>query len=81
MTKNKEELLPLIKKAIDDFKKFDSLTLREVKILELRFGLNGEEQHTLGEIGKLFGVTRERIRQLQAKAIEKIIHRYRGLDK
>lgn len=45
---------------------------KEQKILRMRFGLSGEIPHTLEEVGKEFGVTRERIRQIEAKALEKI---------
>ena len=48
------------------------LTPREKKILAMRFGLGDGITHTLEEVGKIFGVTRERIRQIQAKALEKI---------
>lgn len=48
------------------------LTLREQKILEMRFGLADGNQHTLEEVGVEFGVTRERIRQIESKALEKI---------
>lgn len=48
------------------------LTPREQKILEMRFGLSDSIPHTLEEVGKEFGVTRERIRQIEAKALEKI---------
>ncbi|TSC73995.1 MAG: RNA polymerase sigma factor RpoD [Parcubacteria group bacterium Gr01-1014_44] len=48
------------------------LTPREQKILEMRFGLNDGVMHTLEEVGKVFNVTRERIRQIEAKSLEKI---------
>jgi len=48
------------------------LTPREQKILQMRFGLNDGIAHTLEEVGQEFGVTRERIRQIEAKALEKI---------
>jgi len=50
----------------------DLLTPREQKILKLRFGLDGEWAHTLEEVGQEFGVTRERIRQIEAKALAKL---------
>ena len=52
------------------------LTPREQKILSMRFGLENGVTHTLEEVGRVFGVTRERIRQIEAKALEKIrLHR------
>ena len=48
------------------------LNPREQKILSMRFGLDGGVTHTLEEVGRVFGVTRERIRQIEAKALEKI---------
>ena len=56
------------------------LTPREQKILEMRFGLKDGVTHTLEEVGKEFGVTRERIRQIEAKALEKI-RQHRALKK
>ena len=51
-----------------------TLNDRERRIIGLRFGLTGEEPMTLEEVGKLFGLTRERIRQLEAKALAKLRH-------
>jgi RNA polymerase primary sigma factor len=48
------------------------LTLRERKVIELRFGLKGEHPRTLEEVGQRFGVTRERIRQIEAKTLAKL---------
>jgi RNA polymerase primary sigma factor len=56
------------------------LTPREQKILSMRFGLKDGINHTLEEVGQVFGVTRERIRQIEAKALEKI-RQHRGLKK
>ena len=50
------------------------LTPREQRILRMRFGISSTADHTLEEIGKEFGVTRERIRQIEAKALEKLRH-------
>ncbi len=50
------------------------LTPREQRILRMRFGIGGAGEHTLEEVGKVFGVTRERIRQIEAKALEKLRH-------
>jgi RNA polymerase sigma factor (sigma-70 family) len=55
-------------------KVLSTLTERERTILALRFGLTGEEPLTLEEVGKRFGLTRERIRQLEAKALAKLRH-------
>lgn len=60
----------LLKDQIRDI--IQDLTERERKILEMRFGLEDGVTHTLEEVGKVFNVTRERIRQIEAKALEKI---------
>jgi RNA polymerase primary sigma factor len=52
----------------------DFLNEREREVLEMRFGLNDGRDHTLEEVGKTFGVTRERIRQIEAKALRKLRH-------
>lgn len=58
--------------AID--KALSSLSNREKRVLELRFGLHGERKHTLEEIGRGFGVKGERIRQIESKALRKLRH-------
>jgi len=50
------------------------LTPREQRVLRMRFGIGGDSDHTLEEVGEVFGVTRERIRQIEAKALEKLRH-------
>ena len=62
----------MLKKQLDEV--LDSLTDREKRILELRFGIEDGRDRTLEEVGKEFGVTRERIRQIEAKALRKLRH-------
>jgi RNA polymerase primary sigma factor len=62
----------LLREQIDDI--FASLTPREVRILQLRFGLVDGYAYTLEEVGKKFGVTRERIRQIEAQALGRLRH-------
>lgn len=62
----------LLKEQLEDV--LDSLTLREEKVLRLRFGLDDGRSRTLEEVGQEFGVTRERIRQIEAKALRKLRH-------
>jgi RNA polymerase primary sigma factor len=50
------------------------LTEREAKVLRMRFGIDMNTDHTLEEVGKQFDVTRERIRQIEAKALRKLRH-------
>ena len=54
------------------------LTAREQRILRMRFGIGGGTDHTLEEVGRVFGVTRERIRQIEAKALKKLRHPIHG---
>jgi len=56
-----------------------TLTPREEKIIKMRFGLEDGSKHTLEEIGQSFAVTRERIRQIEAKALRKLRHPSRSL--
>jgi RNA polymerase primary sigma factor len=56
------------------FEVLDTLTTREKKVLKLRFGLDDGRSRTLEEVGKEFNVTRERIRQIEAKALRKLRH-------
>jgi RNA polymerase primary sigma factor len=62
----------LLRDQIEDI--FISLTPREVRILQLRFGLVDGYSYTLEEVGKKFGVTRERIRQIEAQALGRLRH-------
>jgi RNA polymerase primary sigma factor len=52
----------------------DGLSAREAKVMRMRFGIDMSSDHTLDEVGKQFDVTRERIRQIEAKAIRKLKH-------
>jgi len=62
----------LLKEQLDGV--LDTLTDREKRVLELRFGIEDGRPRTLEEVGKEFGVTRERIRQIEAKALRKLRH-------
>ena len=56
----------------------NTLTPREERVIKMRFGLEDGSEHTLEEVGQNFGVTRERIRQIEAKALRKLRHPSRG---
>jgi RNA polymerase primary sigma factor len=62
----------LLKEQIQEV--LDTLTDRESRVLQLRFGLEDGRSRTLEEVGREFGVTRERIRQIEAKALRKLRH-------
>jgi RNA polymerase primary sigma factor len=62
----------LLREQLDEV--LDTLTPREKKVLELRFGMTDGRTRTLEEVGKEFNVTRERIRQIEAKALRKLRH-------
>jgi len=62
----------LLKEQLEEV--LDTLTSREEKVLRLRFGLEDGRARTLEEVGQVFGVTRERIRQIEAKALRKLRH-------
>ena len=67
MVENRE-----LRRMLDDV--LDTLTEKEKKVIRLRFGLEDNRQWTLEEVGKLFNVTRERIRQIESKALRKLRH-------
>ena len=72
MTPNEYASNELLKNELQDILK--ELTPREAKVLQLRYGLGDNRPHTLEEVGKEFNVTRERIRQIEAKALRKLRH-------
>ena len=57
-----------------------SLTAREERVLRMRFGIGTNTDHTLEEVGQQFSVTRERIRQIEAKALRKLRHPRRSRE-
>lgn len=78
VTPDRSAALQLLKDYVRDV--ISQLSPREQKILEMRFGLEDGVAHTLEEVGREFDVTRERIRQIEAKALEKI-QRHEGIQK
>ncbi|MFA6075996.1 MAG: RNA polymerase sigma factor RpoD [Negativicutes bacterium] len=69
---NEEASYVLLKEQLGEV--LETLTDREKKVLQLRFGLNDGKSRTLEDVGQYFGVTRERIRQIEAKALRKLRH-------
>ena len=72
-------MLPLDSAIQENLKKtttrvLSSLTPREERVLRMRFGIGMNTDHTLEEVGQQFSVTRERIRQIEAKALRKLKH-------
>lgn len=70
MSPEESAIYELLKSNVEDFLQY--LNSREQKILKMRFGLEDGRTHTLEEVGQEFGVTRERIRQIEAKALKKL---------
>ena len=66
----------MLKEQIEEV--LDTLNEREQRVLRLRFGLDDGKARTLEEVGREFGVTRERIRQIEAKALRKLRHPQRS---
>ena len=76
---DKNALIPIdaaVKSSLRDTttRILSSLTPREERVLRMRFGIGMNSDHTLEEVGQLFSVTRERIRQIEAKALRKLKH-------
>ena len=76
---NENELSPTETVVNNDLKEqvreiLKTLTPREEKVLKMRFGIDVSSEHTLEEVGRDFGVTRERVRQIEVKALRKLRH-------
>ena len=76
-----EGLTRTLEETVDEGRKLDaieevmsSLLLRERQVLDMRFGMNGEEEHTLGDVADTLCVTPERVRQIESKALRKLRH-------
>ena len=72
LTPSQSVYTKLLSEKIDEV--LDSLPYREARILRLRFGLENGRYYTLEEVGKKFGLTRERIRQIETKALRRLRH-------
>ena len=72
MTNETRAALMLLKEQLEEV--LDTLTEREERVLRLRFGLDDGRARTLEEVGQNFGVTRERIRQIESKTMSKLRH-------
>lgn len=70
--KTRKAILSRTKKEIKEA--LGSLTVREAKVLKMRYGMEDEDEHTLEKVGQQFKVTKERIRQIEKKALEKLLN-------
>jgi len=71
-----EASLELLRDDVEDV--LQGLSAREQRVLELRYGLRGHRAYTLKEVGKIFGLTRERVRQIEKEALRKLRHPQRS---
>ncbi|HEY4508946.1 MAG TPA: sigma factor-like helix-turn-helix DNA-binding protein [Candidatus Paceibacterota bacterium] len=71
----------LVKKRVEDsvYRMLETLTPREEKVIKLRFGFDGEDEHTLEEVAGLLAVKRERVRMIEAKALRRLRHPSRSV--
>jgi RNA polymerase sigma factor (sigma-70 family) len=75
----RKEISEIVKKILDPWNDKGILTRREAKVLQLRFGIYTDHECTLDEIGQMFNLTRERIRQIESKAKRRLKHPSIGL--